>query len=370
MSLLFEPFDLAGTMLSNRVVMAPMTRARAESTVPDDQTVLYYQQRATAGLIVSEGAPVSLEGRGYLFNPGLYTEAQSEGWKRVTDAVHARGGKIFAQLWHVGRMSHVSLQPAGQPPVSSMAIAVQNSRAYAYDDQGKPGHMLASPPRALKTEEMSRIAEDFSRAAALAIGSGFDGVEIHGANGYLFEQFINGALNQRTDRYGGSIENRLRLLLETTDAVASTIGSQRTGVRISPFGRLFEMAPYPDEDSTWIVLASEMNKRNIAYLHLSDQLTLGQQKMPDGFAHGFRQEFRGTLIAAGNFNQVTGEAALASGDLDLIAFGRPFISNPDLVERMKNGWPLAEPDVATFYGNHGAVGYTDYLEYQPSTRTS
>ena len=366
MSLLFEPFDLAGLKLVNRVVMAPMTRARALNESPDDLTVLYYRQRAGAGLIISEGVPISLEGRGYLFNPGLYKPVHAIGWRGVTDAVHAEGGRIFAQLWHVGRVSHVSLQAEGRPPVSSTAKPARNANAYAYDEQGRPASVPSSVPRALATDEVVRIVQEFVKAARMAMDAGFDGVEIHGANGYLFEQFINGAINDRTDRYGGSIENRLRFLLDTTDAVAAAIGKEKVGIRISPFGRLYDMAPYPDEDSTWVVLASELHKRNIAYIHLSDQFTIGAEKMPAGFAKSFRDNYPGTMIAAGGFSRETGEASLESGELDLIAFGRPFISNPDLVERMKNGWPLTEADRATWYGDLGQRGYTDYPRYDPA----
>ena len=367
MNLLFEPFDLAGLKLANRVVMAPMTRARALNDSPDDLTVLYYRQRAGAGLIISEGVPISLEGRGYLFNPGLYKPEHAIGWRNVTDAVHAEGGRIFAQLWHVGRVSHVSLQPDGRPPVSSTEKPARNSNAYAYDEQGRPATVPSSVPRALTTDEVGRIVQDFVKAARMAMDAGFDGVEIHGANGYLFEQFINGALNDRGDHYGGSIENRLRFLLETVDAVASAIGKEKVGVRISPFGRLYDMAPYPDEDSTWVVLASELHKRHIAYIHLSDQFTIGAEKMPAGFAKSFRDNYPGTMIAAGGFSRETGETSLQSGELDLIAFGRPFISNPDLVERMRNGWPLVEADRATWYGDLGARGYTDYPRYDPAS---
>jgi 2,4-dienoyl-CoA reductase-like NADH-dependent reductase (Old Yellow Enzyme family) len=250
MSQLFQPFDLAGLTLQNRIVMAPMTRARAIDTIPDDMTVLYYRQRAGAGLIISEGAPVSTEGCGYLFNPGLYTPEQAAGWRRVTDAVHAAGGRIFAQLWHVGRVSHVSLQDDGKAPVSSSAQTSEKAWAYARDDNGQPGLVPASPPRALETQELARITQDFVKAARLAIEAGFDGVELHGANGYLFEQFVNGALNRRTDRYGGSIENRLRFMLETLDAIAAEVGIRRVGVRISPSGdcsawSLMPMRPRP-----------------------------------------------------------------------------------------------------------------------------
>lgn len=340
MSILFSPFTLCGLTLKNRVVMAPMTRARALNDIPDDLTVLYYRQRAGAGLIVSEGVPVSIQGRGYLFNPGLYNQEQVEGWKRVTRAVHEEGGKIFAQLWHVGRVSHTTLQPDGGAPVSSSHKLAANSLAYAYNEEHEPGPIQASAPRALSTEEIPGITNDFVQAARKAMEAGFDGVEIHGANGYLFEQFINPTVNDRTDHYGGSIQNRIRLLLETIDAVAQEVGRAKVGVRISPFGRLFDMAPFDDEAQTWVEVARGIQQRDIAYVHLSDQLTIGAEGMPDGFARSFRETFRGTLIAAGGFDRESAERALESGELDLIAFGRPFIANPDLVERMKNGWPL------------------------------
>jgi 2,4-dienoyl-CoA reductase-like NADH-dependent reductase (Old Yellow Enzyme family) len=357
---LFQPFDLAGLQLGNRIVMAPMTRARAVDTIPDDLTVRYYSQRAGAGLIISEGVPVSTEGCGYLFNPGLYTREQVAGWRRVTDAVHAQGGRIFAQLWHVGRVSHVSIQEGAKAPVSSAARSGENVWAFGRDEEGQAKTLAASPPRALETEEVARITQDFVRAARAAIDAGFDGVELHGANGYLFEQFVNGALNQRDDRYGGSIENRLRFMLETLDAIAAEIGRSRVGVRVSPFGRLYGMEAYPDEADTWVALAAEFEKRSLAYVHLSDQLTIGAEKMPEGFAHAFRNTYTGTLIAAGGFTRETAQQTLESGDLDLIAFGRPFIANPDLVERMQQDRPINGADRATWYGDSGERGYTDY----------
>jgi 2,4-dienoyl-CoA reductase-like NADH-dependent reductase (Old Yellow Enzyme family) len=366
MSILFSPYSLSGLMLRNRVVMAPMTRARALNDIPDDLTVLYYGQRASAGLIVSEGVPVSIQGRGYLFNPGLYNQEQVEGWKRVTKAVHEEDGKIFAQLWHVGRVSHTTLQPDGGAPVSSSNKVAANSMAYAYNEKHEPTPIQASPPRALTTEEIADVKNDFVQAARRAVEAGFDGVEIHGANGYLFEQFINPTVNDRKDHYGGSIQNRIRLLLETIDAVTKEIGRAKVGVRISPFGRLFDMASFDDEAETWVEVAREIQKRDIAYVHLSDQLTIGAEGMPDGFAKSFRETYQGTLIAAGGFDRESAEGALISGELDLIAFGRPFIANPDLVERMKNGWPLATPDRSTFYGNSGEKGYVDYPVYQPN----
>ncbi|MVV49910.1 alkene reductase [Pseudomonas sp. PB120] len=366
MNTLFKPYNLAGTELANRVVMAPMTRARALDDVPDEHTVTYYEQRASAGLIISEGIPISREGCGYLFNPGLYSDEQTEAWRRVTDAVHAKGGRIFAQLWHVGRVSHVSLQPGGAAPVSAVATVAARSNAYAWVEKDKPGPVQASIPRALSTAEVHRVSADFVSAARRAMDAGFDGIELHGANGYLFEQFLNGALNTRQDAYGGSIANRQRFLLETLDALAAEIGTARVGVRLSPFGRLFDMHPYAEETDTWLSLASALNERDLAYVHLSDQLTIGAEAIPKGFASEFRQAYRGTLIAAGGFTRELAEAVLEVGDLDLIAFGRPFIANPDLVERMQNDWPLAEGDRTTFYGINGSPtnGYTDYPAYR------
>ncbi|WP_251977540.1 alkene reductase [Salinicola avicenniae] len=361
---LFQPFELGATSLANRVVMAPMTRARAENEIPDALTAEYYAQRAGAGLIISEGAPVSREGRGFLYTPGLFSAAQAEGWRRVTDAVHANGGRLFAQLWHVGRVSHHSLQPEGGQPVGPTARRAIDAKAFAYDDEtGEAAPLAPDQPRALETEEIPRIVEEFARAARLAIDSGFDGVEIHAANGYLFDQFLNGALNDRSDRYGGSLENRLRFPLETLDAVIAEIGADRVGIRLSPFGRFNDLEAFDDEAETWVAMAGELEARGPVYVHLSDQLTLGAEKIPDGFAERFCETWTGTLIAAGGFDQASGERALVNGELDLIAMGRPFIANPDLVARMQQGQPLAEANRETFYGLLGANGYTDYPTY-------
>jgi N-ethylmaleimide reductase len=362
MTKLFEPFNLAGLALRNRIVMAPMTRSRAVNDTPDAATALYYLQRASAGLIITEGVPISPEGRGYLFTPGIYTDEQVVGWRRVTDEVHEAGGKIFVQLWHVGRISHTSLQPLGNKPVSSSNLRARTSHAFAYNDKGEPGNIPASEPQALSVEEIRRVTADFVRAAQLAMDAKFDGVEVHGANGYLFEQFINRSSNDRMDEYGGSIANRLRFLLETVDALTGAIGGQHVGVRISPFGRLSDMTSFPDEAETWLALAQAFSQRPLAYVHLSDQLTLGAERIPQGFPQEFRQNFTGTLMAAGGFNKETGEAALQSGDLDLIALGRPFIANPDLVERLKNDWTLAPDDRASYYGQTER-GYTDFPAY-------
>jgi N-ethylmaleimide reductase len=362
MTKLFEPFDLSGTSLRNRIVMAPMTRSRSADLIPNASTALYYRQRASAGLIISEGVPISPEGRGYLFTPGIYTSEQVAGWRRVTDEVHDAGGKIFIQIWHVGRVSHTSILPDGMIPVSSSSLQANATPAFGYNEKGEPGHVPASKPRALSVADIKRVTADFVRAAQFAMDANFDGVEIHGANGYLFEQFINPTANNRTDEYGGSIENRLRFMLETFDALASAIGGKRVGVRISPFGRLHGMTSFPDEAETWLALAEAFSTREMAYVHLSDQHTLGSAGIPTGFPQKFRQNFRGALMAAGGFFRDNSEAALQSGDLDLVAIGRPFIANPDLVERFKNNWPLTPDDKASYYGLTER-GYTDFPAY-------
>lgn len=360
MSLLFQPFDLKTITLANRIVMAPMTRSRAVNEIPDELTALYYQQRASAGLIISEGIPISQQARGYLYTPGIYTKEQLHGWQKVTNAVHAQKGHIYAQLWHVGRVSHNSLQPDKQTPVGPTSKSAKNSYAYAIGDDGQPGRVLCSQPRALTIEQIHHITRDYVLAAQAAISAGFDGVEIHAANGYLFEQFINGSVNDRNDQYGGTIANRIRFLLDTLDAVSAAIGHDKVGVRISPFGRLFDCQPFPDEAETWEVVAKSLNQRDLAYVHLSDQLTIGAEKMPVDFAIKFRSAYTGTLIAAGGFTKETGEESLSAGVLDLIAYGRPFITNPDLVERMQNNWSIVPADKSNFYGITGATGYTDF----------
>ena len=368
MKYLFKSYELEGLSLPNRFVMAPMTRSRSANGVPDILTERYYSQRASAGLIITEGINVSQQATGYLFTPGLYTEDQVEAWKRVTNAVHAEGGRIFAQLWHVGRNSHVSLQPDGAAPVSSVDRRPINVNAYAWAMPGVPGNVETSQPRALRTDEIPAIIAEFVAAGQRAMHAGFDGVEVHGANGYLFEQFINGELNTRQDQYGGNIDNRLRLLLETIDALSKAIGAEHVGVRISPFGRLYDMHPYDDENQTWLTLAAELGHRKLAYVHLSDQRTIGADCETEFFVD-FRKSYPGTLIVAGGFDQESAEAALMAGKADLIGFGQPYIANPDLVERIANGWPVAQAQRETLYGLHGARGYTDYPIYSPEVET-
>lgn len=366
MSNLFDPCDLHGLALRNRIVMAPMTRSRAPATVADAMTATYYGQRASAGLIVGEGTQVSEQARGYLFTPGIHTAAQVQGWKAVTAAVHARGGRIFAQLWHVGRVAHCSVQPFERAPVGPVDTPAAGVSAYGFREDGTPGQMPVSVPRALETGELAKITADFVTAARNALDAGFDGVEIHGANGYLFEQFINGGLNTRGDRYGGaSIGNRLRLLLETVDAVSAAIGAERTGLRLSPFNRVFDMPAFEGEADTWQAVARELSARTLAYVHVSNRDAVIANAGLE-FLRGFRATCGAPFILAGNYTRALAEADLEAGLADLVAFGRPFISNPDLVERLRNGWPMAEADPATFYGG-GAAGYIDYPAYEAQT---
>jgi N-ethylmaleimide reductase len=362
---LFDPFDLGAIHLANRIVMAPMTRSRAGNVAlaPDTDVALYYAQRAGAGLIITEGAPVSVQGRGWAFTPGIHTPDQIVGWRGVTDAVHAREGVIFAQIWHVGRANHVSLQKDRQAPVSSVAVQAKGVVSFSFDEAGNPAFLPQSQPRALATDEIIDVTSDFVRAACNARIANMDGVELHAANGYLFEQFINGALNTREDRYGGRpIENRLRLTLETVDAVAAAIGGGRTGIRLSPFGRYNDMHQFDDEAETYLELARQLSRRQLAYVHISDQETLGEQAIPEEFVDKFRQAYAGTLVLAGGFTKESAQMALDADQADLIAFGRPFISNPDLVERLRNDWPLSDADRTTFYRG-GKKGYVDYPNF-------
>ncbi|HTJ91716.1 MAG TPA: alkene reductase [Pararobbsia sp.] len=365
MSSLFDPYDLGSLRLKNRIVMAPMERSRARNPgwVPEPDTAQYFSQRAGAGLIVTGSIAISEWARTWAFEPGLYTPAQIDAWRDVTGKVHEHGGVIFGQLRHGGRASHVSHQPNRQSTVSSTATGAKKAISMAFDEKGQPAFLLQGTPRALRTEEASQIVGEFARAARNAREGGFDGIEIHGANGYLHDQFINGALNTRDDRYGGSIENRLRFTLETVDAVVDAIGGERTGIRLSPFGRYNEMPAFDDEADTYLKLASELSKRGIAYVHFSDQTRWADDvAIPDHYLRAFRSAFQGPLILAGGYLSDNGQAAIDSGEADLIGIGKPFIANPDLVERLRNDWPLNEWDESTFY-TAGAEGYTDYEVY-------
>ena len=378
-ALLFQPYDLAGTPLRNRIAMAPMTRARNPGTVANALTAQYYRQRASAGLIISEGTPVSAQGQGYIDVPGMWSAEQVEGWKHVTAAVHAEHGAIFAQLWHVGRMSHASLQPDGGQPVSAGTRPVASNpknTSFVYHEDGSRGHADPTPPRALRTDELPGIVDDFARAADNAIAAGFDGIELHAANGYLFEQFMNSVLNTRTDPYGGqSPENRTRLLLEVVDAAIGILGEGRVGIRLSPFGRYGSMPLDPKVEETLFYLCNELNRRGIAYLHLLYQLmpsgnaqdsSFNESHLSHALLGKLRDGFTGSIIWCGGFDGATAQAALDSGLVDLIAFGRPFIANPDLVERLQHDWPLTEADRSAYYTRDGKRGYTDFPAWEPA----
>jgi N-ethylmaleimide reductase len=358
MSKLFSPVNIGPYQLSHRVVMAPLTRMRSDpGDIPNNLMVEYYAQRTSkGGLIISEATPVSIRGNGYAGAPGIYSDRQIAGWRRITDAVHARGGRIFLQLWHVGRQSHSDLQPNGEAPVAPSAIAAEG---YAYTKQGE---VPFSMPRALALAEIPGIIAEFRAGAERALRAGFDGVEIHGANGYLPDQFLQDGTNKRTDEYGGPIENRARFLLEITQAAVSVWGADRVGVRLSPSGTYGSMSD-SDPVATFGYLARELDRLGIAYLHVVEPRIKGIEEIAKGqapiAAQYLRQKFNRTLIAAGGFTGQGAATVVAAGDADLVAFGRHFISNPDLPERLRRNLPLTRYDRSTFYGGDGR-GYTDY----------
>ena len=360
MKTLLEKYDLSGHELRNHFVMAPMTRARRPDNVPNEETATYYRQRASAGLIISEGLPVSPEAQGYIAVPGIWTDEQVAGWRLVTDAVHDAGSTMFAQLWHVGRISHTSLQPNGQSPVSSSAKPIVDPRfqAFIYKEDGSEGRVDPSPPRVLETAEVARVTSDFKRAAQNAAEAGFDGVELHTANNYLFEQFLNPVMNDRTDRYGGSVENRVRFALETVDAVIEELGADRVGIRLSPYNQ-DGTAQDNWVEETYYCLADELAKRRVAYIHLNNSWIAGKPSLDDAFLKSFGAHFPGTIILAGAMSFERGEQLVEARLIDLPAFGQPFIANPDLVERYRDDIVVAKPDRDTFYGG-GSKGYTDY----------
>lgn len=351
---LFEPFRLGNLTLPNRIVMAPLTRNRAAAGfVPGDLAPQYYAQRADAGLLVTEASQISQQGQGYQDTPGIYSDAQVEGWKKVTDAVHAKGGRIFIQLWHVGRVSHTSLQPNGGAPVAPSALTAA-SKTFVNN-----GFAETSAPRALELSEIPGIVADYRRAAANAIKAGFDGVEVHGANGYLIDQFLKDGSNQRTDAYGGSIENRARFLLEVMDAVIAEIGAARTGLRLSPVSPANGISE-SNPQALFNHVIDELEKRHPVYIHVVEGATGGPRDVaPDFSFEELRNRYSGAWMVNNGYNLALANAVLAQGKADLVAFGKPFISNPDLVERLRRDAPLNELDQNTLYGG-GAKGYVDY----------
>lgn len=350
---LFSPVELGSLVLQNRVVMAPLTRNRAgEGGVPQAMNVTYYEQRATAGLIITEATPISPMAHGYPALPGIYTDAQVAGWKKVTDAVHAKGGKVVIQLWHVGRISHPSLLPNQAAPVAPSALKPAG-QAFTY--QGLQDYVK---PRALDVSELPAIVQDYVHATRCAIAAGFDGVEVHAANGYLLDQFLRDGTNQRQDQYGGSLENRTRLLIEVVQAVVDTIGADKVGVRLSPVNPFNDMRDSQPQQ-TFNYVAKALNQFNLAYLHaVEGGIHGGGESEPFDFA-AFRQLFNNGYIANLSYDKARGDAAIASGHADAVAYGVPFIANPDLVARFANNAPLNAADSATFYGGTER-GYTDY----------
>ncbi len=354
MPTLFDPLQLGGITLANRLVMAPLTRNRAPGQTPTALIAEYYRQRASAGLLITEAAQIRPDGQGYFDTPGIHSPEQIAAWQQVTDAVHAAGGKIVIQLWHVGRISLNRLQPGGQAPVSSTARAA-NARTYAARGELVP----TDTPRALATDEIPQLVADYAQAARNAITAGFDGVEVHSANGYLLEQFLRDSTNDRTDAYGGPIENRARLLIEVMTAVADAIGPGRTGLRLSPVTPANDIGQDSDPQALFNHVADRLSPLKLAFLEVLEGATGGpRDHAPFDYAE-LRRRFDGPVIVNNGYDRAMALAAVANGHADAVSMGRPFISNPDLFERIRADLPWAAPQKETFYGG-GAEGYTDY----------
>jgi N-ethylmaleimide reductase len=368
-NVLFDEYQLGSISLKNRIVMAPMTRARSTQPgdVPNELMAEYYGQRASAGLIISEATYISPQGKGYSFTPGIYSDEQVAGWSKVTKSVHNAGGRIFLQLWHVGRMSHSSFHADGCP-VAPSAIA-PNATVYVGDETTGEGGLAECPiPRALETDEIPQIVEEYRRAASRAMEAGFDGVEIHGANGYLIDQFLRESANRRSDQYGGNAENRVRFLKEVADAVSTEIGAERTGVRLSPFITERGMDD-PNAVDTTILAIRALDSIGIAYIHLVEADWEDEPTIPGRFRRTLRETFSGCVIVAGRYDLCRANSILEFGLAELVAFGRPFIANPDLPLRLSKGLELAEYDPAALYGG-GRYGYADYPPIAAGASTS
>jgi N-ethylmaleimide reductase len=352
---LLSPYQLGNITLRNRIVMSPMTRSRAISNIPNELMAEYYGQRAAAGLLITEGTSPSPNGLGYSRIPGIFSEAQVDGWKRITNAVHSKNGKIFVQLMHTGRISHSANMPAKAVVVAPSAV--KPAGKIWTDSLGLQDYPV---PKAMVVEEIQHTEQEFMAAAVNAIKAGFDGIELHGANGYLVEQFLSPVSNLRSDDYGGSIENRCRFLLEVLAGTVKAIGKKSIGIRLSPYGVASDMPHYPEIDSTYKYLSEQLNRMEILYIHIADHSSMGAPEVPIEIKKAIRGTFRGTMILCGGYSKERAESELQGGLADLIAFGRPFISNPDFVERFVNNWPLSEElDTNTFY-TPGGKGYTDY----------
>ena len=367
---LFTPLQLGPYTLRNRIVLPPLTRSRSTQpgNIANELMAEYYQQRSSAGFMVSEGTQIEPRGQGYAWTPGIHSTEQIAGWQKVTRAVHGAGGVIFAQLWHVGRVSHTALQPEGQAPVAPSAIPASQVKVFIETAPGSG--MLSEPsmPRELTTAEVRELVQYYAQAARNALQAGFDGVELHCANGYLVNQFISAHSNQRSDEYGGSLDNRLRFLREITQAVAEVVGPQRLGVRFAPlFSSTDEERVYlglveDDPQATYLAAIRHLEELGIAYLSLAEADWEGAEELPESFRRAVRRAFSGRILYAGRYDAPRAAAAIEAGWADLIGFGRSFIANPDLPTRIANGWPLNALDSASMYGGT-AQGYTDYPRY-------
>ena len=354
MSVLFSRATLGALSLQNHLVMAPMTRNRAIGNVPNDLMVEYYSQRASAGLIITEGVSPSPNGLGYPRIPGIFSLDQVAGWKRVTNAVHNKGAKIFVQLMHCGRIGHPLNLPAGARVIGPSAVAAAGD---IYTDA--EGMKANAMPEEMSEIDILAAIREYADAASNAVAAGFDGIELHGANGYLLEQFIRPTSNRRTDHYGGSIQNRARFVLEVVEAAVMAIGKGKVGIRLSPYGAFNDMPPYDQMAADYTYLAEQLNARGLLYIHLVDHSSTGAPQVPESIKKMFRNTFKGKLILSGGYDAARAESDLAAHRADLIAVGKPFLANPDLVERWKQGAALNPPDTSTFY-TPGAKGYTDY----------
>ncbi|TGK80673.1 alkene reductase [Leptospira montravelensis] len=354
MKSLFSEAKLGNLTLKNKVVMAPMTRSRSIGNVPGDLVATYYEQRAEAGLIITEGTSPSPNGLGYARIPGIFSEEQTKAWKKVTDKVHAKGSKIFVQLMHTGRIGHELNLPNGAKVLGPSAILAKGQMWT--DADGMKDHPT---PKEMSKEELNQTLEEFVNASKNAIKAGFDGVELHAANGYLLEQFLHPSSNQRTDEYGGSIENRIRFIIEVAKAVSTAIGKDKTAIRLSPYGAFNDLFPFPETHEEYSLLAEKLNEIGIVYVHLVDHSSMGAPTVEPETVKNIRNAFKGTLILSGGYDLDRAEKDLTSGNADLVAFGKPFLGNPDLVTRFQKNIPLVSFDQTTLY-TPGEKGYTDY----------
>lgn len=360
---IFKPTKIGSIALKNSIVMAPMTRSRAIGNIPNDLMREYYEQRAGAGLIITEGTSPSPNGLGYARIPGIFSKEQVEGWKKVTSAVHHKGGKIVVQLMHTGRISHALNMPADTHILAPSAI---KAKGQMYTDAKQLQDFPV--PNEMTAKDIIRTKAEYVSAANNAIEAGFDGVELHGANGYLLEQFLSPISNIRNDNYGGNIENRCRFVIEVVAAVAEAIGKDKTGIRLSPYGVSNDMTPYPEIDAAYKYLSEQLNKIGIAYIHLVDHSAMGAPTVPIEIKKIIRGNFKNTIMHCGGFDLEKAEANIESGLADVIAFGRPFINNPDLVERLKNNWALSKDLHMDLFYTADKKGYTDYPTYKKSCK--